>query len=127
MLDNTLVFADEQAVTNTANAAKVVDTVGGGNEYSNLWLEAIVKEDFNTLTSLTMTLVESDTEALGSPNTLFEKKVLLADLKAGAVPVKVRLPLFTKRYLGLKFTVDGSPATKGKVSAYLTDAVSTAV
>lgn len=127
MLDNTLVFADEQAVTATANAAQVVDTIGGGNEYSKLWLEAVVKEDFATLTGLTFELVESDDKALGSPNTLFSKKVLLSDLKAGATPVKVRLPLFTKRYLGLKFTVDGSEATAGKVSAYLTDAVSTAV
>lgn len=127
MLDNTLVFSDEQAITATANAAKVVDTIGGGNDYSTLWLEAFVKEDFKTLTGLTFELVESDDAALGSPNTLFSKKVLLADLTAGKIPVQVRLPLFKKRYLGLKYTVDGSEATKGKVSAYLTDAVSTAV
>lgn len=127
MLDNTLVFADEQAVTATADAEKVVDTIGGGNEYSELWLDSVVKEDFATLSSLKIELVESDSESLGSPTTLFEKTVKAADLKLGATPVKVRLPLFTKRYLGVKFTVGGSNATAGKISVYLTDAVNTAV
>lgn len=126
MEDLTLTFSDKQKITATANATNVVDTVGGGNDYSKLWVEIDVKEDFATLTSLKAELIESDSDDLSTPTTLAVAEAQAASLKKGFALMKMRLPLFKKRFLGIKYTVGGSSATAGAVSAYITDAVETA-
>lgn len=145
MFDNTLIFDSPElatnhgAITGSRNSEKVVEQVVDSSDYSKMWLTVIVKEDFATLTSLNIALVEANNKELsgeGGTNvakTLFSKDVALADLKAGNEVVKVRLPLPELHtgdanghtFLGLKYTVTGSNATAGKVVAGLVDAVNT--
>ena len=144
MFDNTLIFDSPElatyhgAITNNRDSEKVIEQVSGSSDYSKMWLTVIVKEDFATLTSLNIALVEANNKGLesGGSNvvkTLFSKEVALADLKAGNEVVKVRLPLPELHkgdtnghtFLGIKYTVTGSNATAGKVVAGLVDAVNT--
>lgn len=144
MFDNTLIFdsleltGDSQhagAITSTRISDKVIEQVVNSSDYSKMWLSVIVKEAFATLTSLTVELIEADNDALTTnAKTLFSKTLLAAELaKVGEEVVKVRLPLPEKKvgnsdghiFLGLKYTVNGSNATAGKVVAGLTDAVNT--
>lgn len=125
MIDKNLVFSEEQKITATAASAKKVDTIDGGAEYSNLWVVVLVKEAFNTATSLTLSLRQADAEGMGSADTLVSTVVPLADLKAGAA-FGFRLPLFNKRYLDMNYTVTGSNPTTGKITAFITDAFQTA-
>lgn len=144
MFDNTLIFDSPElttnhgAITGSRSSEKVIEQVVGSSDYSKMWLTVIVKEDFATLTSLNIALVEANNKELGSvgtnvAKTLFSKEVALADLKAGKEVVRVRLPLPELHtgdanghtFLGLKYTVTGSNATAGKVVAGLVDAVNT--
>lgn len=144
MFDNTLIFDSPELTTNhgaitaTRNSEKVIEQVVDSSDYSKMWLTVIVKEDFATLTSLNIALVEANNKELDDTGTnvvktLFAKDVALADLKAGNEVVRVRLPLPELHtgdanghtFLGLKYTVTGSNATAGKVVAGLVDAVNT--
>lgn len=144
MFDNTLIFDSPElttnhgAITGSRSSEKVIEQVVGSSDYSKMWLTVIVKEDFATLTSLNIALVEANNKELDSlgtnvVKTLFSKEVALADLKAGKEVVRVRLPLPELHtgdanghtFLGLKYTVTGSNATAGKVVAGLVDAVNT--
>ncbi|MBW8846759.1 MAG: hypothetical protein JF607_17470 [Burkholderiales bacterium] len=120
-----------QAVTATALSTNIVDTriaalpalqdagIGG----SMLYLVVCVKDAFNTLTSLTITLETDSTSNLAtSPTTHLTFSVLLAALTAGAVVACAPLPSGQfERYMAVRFTVVGSNPTLGSVIAYLTD------
>jgi len=135
ILDKTSLFAEDQAVTATAisqnvmrfpatgrvmyEGADLLRNLGAGNE---LPLFIQVTADFATLTSLTVTVETADNAALSS------NAVVLAT--TGAIPVAALtagykfnpriLPSGTiKEYLGLRFTVGGSNATTGKITAAL--------
>lgn len=136
ILDAQNLFSDDQAVTATANSTNVIDLgetgtpagnaealkrdIGKGNKIPLL---VQVTEDFATLTSLTISLVTSDSATLASGNVTHATTgaVAVADLKAGwmwgsdAVPFANAAGM--KRYMGITYTVTGSNATTGKVTA----------
>lgn len=142
ILDANLIFSEDQAVTATAISANVVQfpangivygetaaiarNLGAGNEIPLL---IQVTEDFATLTSLTITVETAANAALSSG------AVVLAT--SGAIPVASLLagvrPTFTrvlpdgeiKEFLGLRYTVGGSNATAGQISAALATEVNT--
>lgn len=135
IIDKNLTFAEDQAVTATAiseNVIELIDTgtvygetaaitrnLGAGNEIPLL---IQVTEDFATLTSLTITIETSAAAALTSATVLASSgAIAAADLVAGYRPSVTRvLPDGTLlKYLGLRFTVGGSNATAGKISAAL--------
>lgn len=133
IFDATNLFSDGQAITVTAVSTNVIDLgatdtpkhgeraitrdLGKGNKI-DLYVQ--VTETFNTLTSVKVTLQKDTVENFASPETVIEVTVLLADLVAGYVlPVPV-LPRGTdQRYLRLNYTVTGTAATLGKITAGL--------
>ena len=121
MLDNTLLLSDKQAVTASAASSNILD-LGGGDVYTPLYFVAKVDVDFATLTSLTISLQTDSASAFSSAETVLTlPAVAAADLTAGKVLCKVALPLGLKKYVRAYYTVTGSNATAGKVSAFLTD------
>jgi len=134
IIDATLTFSENQAVTATAISANVIefpdnDTVpdeaaavlrnlGPGNE---LPLMIQVTETFNTLTSLTITLESSAAAGLTSPTVHWSSGAIpLASLVAGYQPPIRIMPNGTMlKYLGLRYTVTGTAPTLGKISAAL--------
>lgn len=118
---NTL--SEDQAVTASAASTNSIDAeyakIGDGNPK---FVYFVVTEDFATLTSLTFELEDAADDGSGSADTFADlttsKAVALADLVAGKT-VKLAIPSGARRYLRAYYTVAGSNATAGKVSAYL--------
>lgn len=119
ILDNELTFSNAQAVTATAVSTNVVDLgvdrdIGIGEP---VYLAVQVGAAFAGLTSLTVELQTSADNSTWS--TLYNSGAIpLADLTAGAQPVRVVVPSRTERYLRVNYTVAGT-GTAGTVTASL--------
>lgn len=120
-----------QAITATTLSTNIVDTriaalpalQDTGLAGAMLYLVVCVKDAFNTLTSLTITLETDSTSNLAtSPTTHLAFNVPLAALTAGAVVACAPLPSGQfERYMAVRYTVVGANPTLGSVVAYLTD------
>jgi hypothetical protein len=124
-------FSDDQVITATAISTNVIDLglpgtpfdaaaplnddVGKGNMVPIL---IQVTEAFNTLTSLTVTVEVSAAAGLTSPKVLATEVILLADLIAGKQTFMQVLPNGADlQFLGVRYTVTGTPPTLGKITA----------
>ena len=132
IFDKQSLLSDAQAITATAVSTNVIDLQAMGtvprqgaalarDEFAGDCVPLLVQvvEGFATLTSLTITLECSDNSDLSSSTVVATSPAIpAASLKAGyrwnldEPPEGV-----TKRYLGLRYTVGGSNATAGKVTA----------
>lgn len=122
ILDQNLILSDAQAVTASAASTNVIDLavsrdIGPGYEVPLL---IQVVEDFATLTSLTIDVQTDDASNFGSAVTLASQTIAVANLKAGTKTAIQCIPAGTKRYLRLNYTVTGSNATAGKITAGIT-------
>lgn len=122
ILDSNTLFSNAQAVTASAGSTNAVDAgikrdIGGGRP---LEVFAQVVQDFATLTSLRVSLQTSDDALFGSPITLQQTDAIpVASLKSGTKFALSTLPKGCKRYLRLYYTVTGTNATTGKITAGL--------
>lgn len=121
IFDYEAMFSDDQDITTTANSENIVDLgEGGGAKATPILIGVQVTEDFNNLTSLTVSLTTDDNTGFSSATTLFTSgAILLADLVAGK---QINLPPLnndSERYLRLTYTVAGSAATTGQITAGL--------
>lgn len=139
IFDTKLILAEAQAITATAISENVIQwgamgstftgdalrrDIGDGNKVPLL---VQVVDDFNNLTSMDITLEQATNAALSTgADVLWSHNMLLADLVEGAqVPIVVLPKDITKEYLGLRFTVNGTAPTTGKVTAGVTHGVGT--
>ena len=131
ILDIRTLFSDDQAITATAVSTNVLDRgvvgtpVGGAAALSSdlgksmVPFEVIVTEAFATLTSLTITLETDDNSGFSSALT----KWTSGAVAAAALVVGKRIPIgyvpegVDERYVRLNYTVTGSSATAGKITA----------
>lgn len=133
ILDKNLLLSENQAITGTAVSQNIIQIPDSGTVYGEaaaisrnpgvgveVPILIQVVEDFATLTSLTITLETADNAALSTnAEVLFSTgAIAAASLVAGwQSPIRV-LPDFVLRdYLGLRYTVTGSDATAGKITA----------
>lgn len=133
-------LSDAQAITATAVSTNVLDLRATGTPPGHsaalvrdigagpkIPLLVQVIEDFATLTSLTITLETSNADNLTSSRVHWSSgAVAVANLKKGwKVPI-LDIPLGPHlRYLGLRYTVGGSNATTGKITAGLVGSIQT--
>lgn len=127
-------FSDDQAVTATAISTNVIDLGVAGTPYG---AAAALNQDvgkgapipilvqvttaFNTLTSLTVTVETSANSDLSSSTVLATESILLADLVAGKQMFNQVVPNGAdQRYLGVRYTVVGTPPTLGNITAGIT-------
>lgn len=124
-------FSDDQAVTVTAISENVIDLGVAGTPYdaatplhqdvgkgNRIPVLIQVTEDFATLTSLTITIEASAAAGLTSPVVLATETILVVDLVAGKqTHVQVLPDGADQRYLGVRYTVTGSSATAGTITA----------
>ena len=127
-------FSDDQAVTATAISTNVIDLGVAGTPYG---AAAALNQDvgkgtpipilvqvttaFATLTSLTITVEVSAAAGLTSPTVLATETIAVADLVAGKQMSMQVLPKdASMRYLGVRYTVTGSNATAGNITAGVT-------
>lgn len=134
ILDTNLILSEMQAVTVTAISENVIDLVangivpyeaaavgrnlGAGNEIP---LALMVNESFATLTSLTVTVETSAAAGLTSPTVLYTSGAIpVATLVAGyKLPIRWLPDAPLLQYLGVRYTVTGTTATAGKMTAAL--------
>ena len=126
MRDYQQVLSDKQAFTADAVSTNVFDTgiasdangVGAGNPQ---FVEFIVAEAFDNITSCKLTVESSDGLTSGALNSSkvenASKTVLLAGLTLGARYVLPLPPTGVKRYIGAAYDVTGTTNTTGKISA----------
>ena len=120
MLDKTLELSTEQAVTATAASTNVAQ-FNGGDTPRRLFIVLQVNVDFATCTSVTPSVETDNASAFSSAETVMTLPTYpVASLTAGMTAI-VPLPLGLKKYVRMKYTVAGSNATAGKISAYITD------
>lgn len=133
ILDKNLLLAEGQAVTATAISENVIRIPAAGTVYGegsplsrNLGpgeevpILIQVTENFDNLTSLTITLETADNEALSTNNeVIFSTGAIpLAKLVAGYRTAVRVLPDFVLRdFVGLRYTVAGTAPTAGKITA----------
>ena len=124
-------FSDDQAITATAISENVIDLGAAGTPYdaaaalnqdvgkgAEVPVLIQVTEDFATLTSLTITVEVSAAAGLTSPQVLATETIAVADLVAGKQTYMQVLPNGADlRYLGVRYTVTGSNATAGQITA----------
>ena len=118
ILDADLVFSNKQAVTATAESTKTLDLgVAGDAIGQELTIHVVVDTAFATLTSLTVSLETSANNSTWT-TVLSGPAIARASLTKGASIFCVRVPQGLSRYVRLKYTVGGSNATAGKVTAF---------
>lgn len=133
ILDKNLTLSENQAITATAISENVIRVPDSGTVYGegaaiprNLGpgeeVPVLIQatEDFNNLTSLTITLETADDAALSTNNeVLFSTGAIpLADLVAGyRTAVRVLPDHVLRDYVGVRYTVTGTNPTTGKVTA----------
>lgn len=92
-----------------------------GVDGTDLYLNVRSIQGFNTLTSLTITLESDVAPGLATaPVQHYSKTILLAQLGPNQDLVRVQLPMEDyKRYLGVRYTVNGAAPTAGSVLAFM--------
>ena len=127
-------LSDDQAGTATAVSTNVIDLGVAGTPYgaaaplnrdvgkgAPIPVLIQVTSDFNTLTSLTVTVEVSAASGMTSPVVLATEVILLADLVAGKQTFLQVLPNGADlRYLGVRYTVGGTNPTLGTITAGIT-------
>ena len=118
ILDADLVFSNKQAVTATAESTNTLDLGVAGDAFGQeLTIHVVVDTAFATLTSLTVSLETSANNSTWT-TVLSGPAIARASLTKGASVFCVRVPQGLSRYVRMKYTVGGSNATAGKVTAF---------
>ena len=115
LLDAQSLFSDAQAITATAASTNVVKF--GKGEFTFVPLLIQVVEDFATLTSLTIKVQTATDEAFTTAVDLASATIAAADLTAGKVAPINYIPSGNLGYIRIYYTVTGSNATAGKITA----------
>lgn len=122
-------FSSEQAIAASAPSTNVLDLGALGKTayqgaqlkhnvgHKRIPLLIQVVEDFATLTSLKIAIESDDNSSFSSAKEILAETVAVADLKAGYSSVIDKLPRIKERYVRINYTVNGSNATTGKITA----------
>lgn len=133
IIDNTLVFSNNQAIVADARSTNIIDLGAPGTpvgasaalvrdvgQGATIPIEVLITEAFNTLTSLQIRVEVDNDEAFGSAKVVAMSRVYpLAELTLGArLNFPAELPEGTdERYVSLYYDITGTAPTLGKVFA----------
>lgn len=137
ILDNQAIFSSNQAITATAASTNAIDLLAAGIVFGQTaapyrdigrgrQVEFLcqVTEDFATLTSLAIALEQDSTTTFTPDKSISLGSYALAVLVAGfQIPWKYLPRGITMQYIQLKYTVTGSDATAGRITAGIVAAV----
>lgn len=121
LLDTQNLFSDAQAITASAASNNVVRFGKGDISFLPLLIQVV--EDFATLTSLTVKVQTAADAAFTTPVDLASTTIAAADLKAGAILPINYIPKGNLGYMRLYYTVTGSNATAGKITAGVANSI----
>ncbi len=124
ILDKQGLFSNNQKITESCASENILDL--GQREVSfgtpvEVFIQ--VSEDFDNLTSLTISVQTSETEDFTSQEDLISQDILLADLTKGTVSTIKFLPKGNLGYMRLYYTVAGTAPSTGAILACIADGV----
>lgn len=124
-MDKTLLLADNNAVT--SDAAGTVDSAAavikaGGDDYSTMWVAAVVKTALAGAGSVDVILQTSDAADFSSGVVALQTATLTATNGVKGAVFAYRLPLGLKKYTRVYFDVTGT-VSAGNVTVGLTDGI----
>jgi hypothetical protein len=131
-LDENTIFSDKQSLAEAAvgdtASSKAVDQGEAGDAIQHaLWLVVALSAKVTSAGAATLQarLETADDEAFTMNKTVLwqSEAIALAKLLAGYSFGKLRLPLGTRRYLRVVYTVGTAALTGGAVNAFLTPSV----
>lgn len=128
IMDYESILSSAQAVTASAASTSYIDLGAAGSAVSD---EPYVVVRVDTApgsagsgASCAFSIQTDDNTSFSSPTTLHSTAAIAqADLTAGTMPVKVRLPRGLQRYLRVYYTLSGENFTSGKFDAFITPGV----
>lgn len=122
IMDDRLVFSDDQAVTASAASTNHLDLLKGGDAGDELYLQIICTETASAAGAATVDFgfETDDASNFATKVELAVKQVAKAAMVAGETVVNMRVPAGVKRYNRLYFTVGTGPLIAGKFKAFLT-------
>lgn len=136
IMDRTLLFSDQQAITADAGSTNVVDLGAPGTVYgaaaalvrdigigTDIPIVVTVTQSFNNLTSMQILVQTDDNAAFSSPTTIASSATFtLAQLATGAKYLTpTRIPVGTnERFVRLFYDITGTAPTTGKITAGVT-------
>ena len=115
LLDAHSLFSENQAITASAASTNVVKFGKGELTYVPLLIQ--VTQSFATLTSLTIKIQTAVDAAFTTPVDLASSTIAAASLTAGTVVPINYIPSGNLGYIRIYYTVTGSNATAGKITA----------
>lgn len=116
LLDLQNLFSDNQELRKASEISDNTVKFSKG-EITYLPFIAQITETFDNLTSLKLEIETSDSEDFSSSNVLVSSTLVLAELKEGAKFPISYFPKGNKGYMRLKYTIEGTLPTKGKITA----------
>ena len=118
IIDKDFLFSEKQAVTASAASANAIDMGAAGDAVGQeLTIHAVVTTAFATLTSLTIK-VQTSANNSDWTDVVLSPAIAAASLTAGKEVFAIRVPQGLNRYVRLHYTVTGSNATAGKITAF---------
>ena len=118
IIDKNLMFSDVQAVKATAESTHTVDVGDGDPGASPLELVVLSASDATGDGALVVSLQTCDSATGSFADMVQSRSLKVADLKAGASVLPIRVPRGVKRCLRLKYTVTGT--LSATLTAFLT-------
>ena len=115
LLDAQCLFSENQAITASAASTNVVKF--GKGEFTFVPLLIQVTQDFATLTSLTVKVQTATDAAFTTAVDLASSTIAVAGLTTGTVIPINYIPRGNLGYIRIYYTVTGSNATTGKITA----------
>lgn len=123
LLDQNVIFSDEQKLTATAESEQILDLDSAGNPVSgSVFFVCRTAEAFAGCTALDIRLETADEADFTAADVLLAKTFGVDELGAEKILLAAALPQGVKRYLRVKYQMEGS-ATSGSISSFLTDSV----
>jgi len=116
LLDSQNLFSDSQEITSgELYSQNIIDF--GKTDVSFVPVVVQVVNDFSNLSSLSVVFETSETSTFDAVVALAETSLEIDKLKSGEKFPIVRLPKGNLQYMRLKYIVEGSEETTGKITA----------
>jgi hypothetical protein len=113
-------MSDGQAITASAASTEYIDVQNAGLGIDGPWVVVRTTEAFATLTSLTVAVETDSATNFGTKRILFSSgAIATANLTINKELVKFQLPHDCRRYIRIYYTVAGTNASAGKVTAFV--------
>lgn len=125
IMDNLLVFSDDQALSSSPTYSKILDMGAGGDAARELYFNVQVAQALVGSGSIAIRLETSDAPTMANATALTTSATINSDVASGSFVFSGRMAQGMKRYLRVRYDRTGTISTVPVVTSYLSDSVQT--